>query len=462
MADPRSRGRRPSGPTSGGHPPKPRPAADPARLAAYDVMTAVRVDGAYTNLLLPQVLRKYDLSGRDAGFVTELVSGTIRRQGTYDVIIGACADRPQMKIEAKVLDALRLGVHQLLAMRVPPHAAISTTVTLVRSTVGQGPAGFTNAVLRRVSEKPLEEWIRLLAPTKVHEFAAFAHSHPLWVVDALAEALAATKPVDMRAELDALLAADNAAPKVMLVARPGLASIDELVTAGGEPTGRSPYAVELAGGDPSGITAVAEGRAGVQDEGSQRVALALAAAAVEGRDERWLDLCSGPGGKTALLAALAAEQGAVVVANERQHHRARLVVEGTRAATAGLAGVITGDGTRPAWAPGSFDRILVDAPCSGLGALRRRPEARWRKTPAEIDALVPLQRQLLGTALDSVRLGGVVVYATCSPVLAETRHVVEAVLAERDDVVLEQTEQLWPHRDGCDAMYFAVLRRSTS
>ncbi|MDO7866873.1 RsmB/NOP family class I SAM-dependent RNA methyltransferase [Nocardioides jiangxiensis] len=458
MADPRRRGR--PGPSSGGRPPKPRPAADPSRLAAYDVMTAVRLDGAYTNLLLPQVLRKYGLSGRDAGFVTELVSGTIRRQGTYDVIIGACADRPVARIEAKVLDALRLGAHQLLAMRVPSHAAISTTVDLVRSTVGQGPAGFTNAVLRRVSEHPLDEWIRLLGPTKVHAFAAFAHSHPLWVVDTLAEALAATKPADMRVELDALLAADNAAPKVMLVARPGLATLDELIAAGGEPTGRSPYAVELGGGDPSAIPAVAEGRAGVQDEGSQRVALALAAAPLDGRDELWLDLCAGPGGKTALLAAVAAQRGALVVANERQHHRARLVADGTRAAAAGLAGVITGDGTRRSWASGSFDRVLVDAPCSGLGALRRRPEARWRKTADEVQELVPLQQHLLATALDSVRPGGVVVYATCSPVLAETRDVVDAVLAGRDDTTLERTEQLWPHRHGSDAMYFAVLRRA--
>lgn len=461
MADPRKGGKRSQGnqPKSGGKPPKPRAAVDPARAAAYDVLFAVRVEGAYTNLALPQLLKKYELSGRDAAFTTELVSGTIRRQGTYDAIIAACAARPLTKIEAKVLDALRLGTHQLLAMRVPPHAAISSTVDLVRGRVGQGPAGFGNAVLRRIGEKSLDEWIRLLAPTKAHEFAAFAHSHPRWVVDALAEALSATKPADMPAELDALLAADNAAPRVMLVARPGLSTVAELEAAGGVATGRSPYAVELGGGDPSLIPAVAEGRAGVQDEGSQLVALALAGAPLEGRDELWLDLCSGPGGKTALLAAIAAERGATVLANERQHHRAQLVARGTRASSAGLAGVVTGDGLRPAWAPETFDRILVDAPCSGLGALRRRPEARWRKTAGEIEELLPLQRALLATALDSVRPGGMVVYATCSPVLAETTGVVDAVIGARDDVVLERTEQLWPHRDNTDAMFLAVLRR---
>ncbi len=457
MADARNR-RRPA-PRTGGRPPAPRPKADPARAAAYDVLVAVRVDEAYTNLVLPQVLRKHGLTGRDAAFATELASGAIRRQSMYDAIIRACLDRP--KIEAKVLDALRLGAHQLLSMRVPSHAAISTTVDLVRARVGQGPAGFTNAVLRRVGERSLDEWVRLLAPEDHADFLALAHAHPRWVVERLSEALAADPSIDdADAALTELLAADNVAPKVMLVARPGLASVGELVEAGGQATGRSPYAVELSGGDPAAIPAVLEGRAGVQDEGSQRVALALVDAPLEGRDERWLDLCAGPGGKTALLAAVAAERGARVVANERQLHRAQLVAHGTRAATAGLAGVVTGDGTRPAWAPGTFDRVLVDAPCSGLGALRRRPEARWRKSAAEIDALVPLQEALLTTALDAVRAGGIVVYATCSPVLAETRDVLAAVLHQREDVIVESTEQLWPHRDGSDAMYFALLRKA--
>lgn len=449
MADPRTR--RPAG----GRPPRPRPKADPARSAAYDVLVAVRVDEAYTNLVLPQVLRKHGLTGRDAAFATELASGTIRRQGTYDAIIRACLDKP--KVEAKVLDALRLGVHQLVGMRVPTHAAISTTVDLVRARVGQGPAGFTNAILRRVAEKELAVWVRLLgSPDDPAEFASLAHAHPRWVVDALAEALSHWRPDDT---LEELLAADNVAPKVMLVARPGLATLDELALAGGTPTGRSPYAAELQSGDPGEIPAVAEGRAGVQDEGSQRVALALAAAPLSGRDERWLDLCAGPGGKTALLAALAAQKGARVTANERQEHRAALVARGVRAASAGMAGVLTGDGIVPAWEPGTFDRVLVDAPCSGLGALRRRPEARWRKTAAEIDELVPLQRALLESALDSVRPGGVVVYATCSPVLAETLAVVDAVVAGRSDATVESTEQLWPHVDGSDAMFLAVLRR---
>ena len=221
----------------------------------------------------------------------------------------------------------------------------------------------------------------------------------------------------------------------------------------------SPYAVELTGGDPSAIPAVADGRAGVQDEGSQLVALELAGADLFGRDERWLDVCAGPGGKAALLASLAVQRGARLLANERQQHRSRLVKRGTRATSSGIVGVVTGDGTRPPWRAETFDRVLVDAPCSGLGALRRRPESRWRRTPADLDMLVPLQTQLLGAAIAATRPGGVVVYATCSPVLAETTGVVQSVLGRRTDAVLERSRQLWPHRDGTDAMFIATIRR---
>jgi 16S rRNA (cytosine967-C5)-methyltransferase len=212
----------------------------------------------------------------------------------------------------------------------------------------------------------------------------------------------------------------------------------------------------------------------VQDAGSQLVALALTRAALEGRDERWLDLCAGPGGKAALLAALARQRGAWLLANERQPHRALLVAQALRA-TGGE--VVVGDGTRPPWSEGSFDRVLVDAPCSGLGALRRRPESRWRRRADDLEDLVPLQRALLESAIDSVRPGGVVLYATCSPVVAETAGVVQDVLAGRPDVRLEDAGplvpeaddaasahlpgavQLWPHRHGTDAMFLALLRK---
>ena len=450
---------------------------DPSRDAAYDVLAGVREQDAYANLLLAQVLRDRGLSGRDAAFTTELVSGTLRLQGTYDAVLAANLTRPLDQVDPGVLDALRLGAHQILSMRVPSHAAVATSVELVRAKVGHKPAGFANAVLRKVAQRDLAAWVRRVAPDPTTDptgFAAVATSHPRWVVEVLEEALGPAHD-----ELDALLAADNAPPRVTLVARPGVATVEELVAAGGEASAMSPYAVVLPGGDPGSMPAVAQGRAGVQDEGSQLVALALAAAPLEGADTRWLDLCAGPGGKAGLLAGLAAERGARLLANERAPHRAALVASATRAVRRGLAGVVAGDGTRPAWHPGAFDRVLLDAPCSGLGALRRRPEARWRKSPDDLPGLVRLQEALLGSALDAVRPGGVVAYVTCSPVLAETSGVVSTVLADRSDVHLEDaaplladvpdlrtgeavlpgTVQLWPHRQGTDAMFLALLRK---
>ena len=441
---------------------------DQPRLAAYDVLRAVSADDAYANLVLPQVLRERGLSGRDAALTTELVGGTLRGQGTYDAIVASLASRA---VDPPVLDALRLGAHQLLAMRVPGHAAVATAVDLVRHRVGHRPAGFVNAILRKVSAHDLDGWVRRVAPDPITDptgYLAVAASHPRWVVEALAAALG--RP----GELEALLAADNERPRVTLVARPGLSTVSEL---GGRPT-LSPLGVTLDGGDPGEVPAVRDGRAGVQDAGSQLVALALARAGVDGTDERWLDLCAGPGGKAALLAALAAERGAKVLAAERQPHRAQLVRQALRATTAGLAGVVAADGTRPAWADRGFDRVLVDAPCSGLGALRRRPESRWRRRPEDLAELVPLQRALLDSALDATRPGGVVLYATCSPVVAETVDVVRATLAGRDDVRLEdagpllpeaedatcaglsEAVQLWPHRHGTDAMFLGLLRKS--
>ena len=454
------------------------PRVDPARAAAYDVLTAVREQDAYTNLLLPALLRSRGLTGRDAAFTTALVAGTIRHQGSYDAILATLVRQPLDRLQPGLLDALRLGTHQVLQMRVPAHAAVATTVDLVRTKLGRGPSGLANAVLRRVAQHDLDVWLGRVAPDQGDDpvgHAVVTWSHPDWVVEELAAALQAEGAGE---ELEELLGADNRPPRVTLVARPGLCTLDELAAAGAEPTGRSPYAAVLPGGDPAALPAIAEGRAGVQDEGSQLVALALSRAGLEGRDARWLDLCAGPGGKAALLAALAAGRGATLLAAERQPHRAALVRGAVRGS--GLRGVVAADGTRPAWRSESFDRVLVDAPCSGLGALRRRPEARWRRSRDDLADLVPLQAALLTSALDAVRPGGVVGYATCTPVLAETTEVVRRVLADRDDARLEDaaplfgevpdlrpermplpgTVQLWPHRQHTDAMFFALLRRA--
>jgi 16S rRNA (cytosine967-C5)-methyltransferase len=448
----------PQGRRQGQAPPK-RP-RDPARRTAFDVLRAVDDRDAYANLLLPSLLRERGLSGRDAALATELTYGTLRGRGTYDAILGMCSDRPVAKIDVPLLNVLRLGTHQLLGTRVPPHAAVGTAVDLARSVAGPGQAKFANAVLRKVAARDLEAWLAIVAPADETGRLAVVHSHPRWIVNALRDAAGS-------AEVEALLAADNERPRVTLVARPGRSSVAEL---GGEPGLYSPYAAYLPEGDPAAVPAVAEGRAAVQDEASQLVALALARVELDGPDARWLDVCAGPGGKAALLSGLAGERGAHLLACDLQPHRARLV----RGAADASAAVAVVDGGRPAWRPGSFDRVLADVPCSGLGALRRRPEARWRRGPETIADLGPLQRRLLASALDAVRPGGVVAYVTCSPHLAETRVVVDDVLRRRDDVerldspsFLEEVPglgdgpyaQFWPHRHGTDAMFLALFRR---
>ncbi|WP_454043953.1 transcription antitermination factor NusB [Cellulosimicrobium sp. Marseille-Q8652] len=475
-----------------------RKGTDPARTAAFDVLREVDGSDAYANLVLPPLLRQREIRGRDAGFATELAYGTLRLRGRYDAILARCLDRPLDRLDPPVLDILRLGTHQLLGMRVPQHAAVSETVGLARACTGAGSAQLVNAVLRRVARTPLDDWLAQIAADAPDELTALAAtgSHPVWVARALRDALAGTGRDP--GELADLLSADNDAPRVTLVARPGLADPDELADDRTTPGRWAPTALVLDGGDPAAFGAVRDGRAGVQDEGSQLVALALAAAplAPDGRapsssggpdspDARWLDLCAGPGGKAALLGALAARRGARLVANEVQPHRARLVEKALAAVPPdAVEAVRTGDGRDVGRdEPAAYDRVLLDAPCTGLGALRRRPESRWRRMPGDLAVLTGLQRALLASALDAVRPGGVVAYVTCSPHLAETQVVVTDVLRRRDDVELldapavvrgvvrpesrdavdlgaRQDVQLWPHVHGTDAMHLTLLRRT--
>lgn len=493
--DQRPQSRRPSGGRPHGQRSRQRPSdrakhAEPARFAAYTLLRAV-ADGAYANLELPSILRRHRLDTRDAAFATELAFGTLRMQGFYDAVVERAADRPTTKIDAGVLDVLRLGAHQLLGMRVPPHAAADQTVGLARTVSGAGASGFVNAVMRRVSERNREEWVSEVVPEGGSTTSlAVEYSHPEWVVSALRGALlghgrASAETVD--AELRALLESDNTPAKVSLVARPGLATVDELVDAGATASETSPHGAVLASGDPGGIAAVRERRAAVQDEGSQLLAVALATAPV-GADvpSRWLDLCAGPGGKSGVLGALALQAGADLVAVEVSEHRAELVrstlgpVTTLAKETGRSVEVRTADGREVGETePTAYGRVLVDAPCTGLGALRRRPEARWRRQPGDLAQLGPLQRDLLRSALDAVAPGGVVGYATCSPHPAETTFVVRDVLKKRDDIeVLDARElfrdasgealhdlgdgpevQLWPHVHGTDAMFLALLRK---
>jgi 16S rRNA (cytosine967-C5)-methyltransferase len=439
----------------------------------------VHRDDAYANIVLPRLLRDNRILGRDAALATELTYGTLRSLGQLDAIISDAAGRPVDRIDPPARDALRLGAYQLLHTRIPAHAAVATTVDLVRL-VAPGAAGFANAVARRISEHDLDHWLATVAPTESEDpvgHLSIVHAHPQWLVRAYIEALGG----DLT-ETAAALAANNERPLVHLCARPGRITAAELATSVGGLVGAySPYAVYLPEGAPGDIAAVARGAAQVQDEGSQLVATALTLAPVAGADGRWLDLCAGPGGKAALLGSLAAQRGARVTAVEITPHRARLVEQ----TVAGLpVDVVCADGREAgdhaAMPAGGFDRVLVDAPCTGLGSLRRRPESRWRRQPADLPPLTRLQRELLAAALRAVRPGGVVAYVTCSPHQVETRVSVAETLrragestvdfldarsclpAELPEVGGGPTVQLWPHRHGTDAMFLALLRRTAA
>lgn len=449
---------------------------DEPRRAAYDLLYEVGVEDAYANLVMPQILEHYELSGRDASFATELGFGTLRLRGLLDAVLATCVDRELSRIEPPVLDVLRLGTYQLLFMRVPSHAAVATSVELVKRVTRNNASGLVNAVLRKVAARDREQWIDLVGHKESEiERLSIVTSHPAWQVRALADALGAA-----RSELAQLLEVDNQPPAVTLVARPGACDVRELLVGDRAELGKwSPYAVRVAGIAPGAIPAIAETRAAVQDEGSQLIALALASAPIDGIDAQWLDLCAGPGGKAGLLAALAHGRGGRLTAVEVQPHRADLVRKTLRGVP-GRHEVLVADGRT---VEGEYDRVLVDAPCTGLGVLRRRPESRWRREPSHVAELTPLQRQLLSQAIQCTRSGGVIAYATCSPHLAETELVVDAVVRAGDVELLDARDialgipglrnpeefaritdggpylRLWPHRHDTDGMFLALLRR---
>lgn len=457
-----------------------------ARQLAAEALRRVEEDDAYANLVLPSMISASRLNKRDAALATELTYGTLRSQGLYDTIIQFCARRSVNQIDPHLRPVLRMGVHQLLSMRVASHAAVDQSVRLAKAAGGQGAASFVNAVLRSVSEKDMDAWQESLLPNRMSDevdYLSTLYSHPTWVVRALRESLVgAGRPVS---EIDALLRANNDPARVCVALLPGF-SHEGLTASAGQ---WAPTAATLPPGDPRLTDVVADGRARVQDEGSQLAALVAAGAEVDGSDEKWADLCAGPGGKATLMGAVGAERGASVTAFELQPHRAELV----RKASAILGDrvtVITGDGrTVGEDFPDNFDRVLADVPCTGLGALRRRPESRWRRTPSDLATLTPLQRELLGSAVDATRPGGLIAYVTCSPHPAETRLVVNDIVRSRNDVTpvdavdvlldvlggaqmpniegpmigtgnaKRRSVQLWPHLHGTDAMFISLLAK---
>jgi 16S rRNA (cytosine967-C5)-methyltransferase len=387
-----------------------------------------------------------------------------------DAVVAIAAGRPTTEIDHEVLDVLRLGVYQLLFLRVPGHAAVDESVNYAKSHGFPRATGFINAVLRSVTRESVEHWLQVIESTGDSE-----HSHPAWIAREIERALAES---GNGAELGDALDANNEPPLVCVVCLPGLSEHRE----GDQRTTFSPWGVTLAGGDPSSDARVAEGRARVQDEGSQLAALALIAVAPVTADTTFLDMCAGPGGKTAVLASAAMAHGAQVTAIETVPHRVKLVEDSIRAISALNSSVVKVQEGDSRHVSGEYSRILLDAPCSGLGALRRRPEARWRKQPESLADMTRLQAQLLDSGLAALAPGGFLAYVTCSPVVSETSAIVEqalhshpeisaidtaAVLDSATEVPIPRSArgtavQLWTHRHGTDAMFIQLLQKRVS
>jgi 16S rRNA (cytosine967-C5)-methyltransferase len=431
-------------------------------LLVYDILKEVNRSDGYSNLLLPQALTTSNFEQRDKGFATELLYGTLRLQGRHDYIAAQVSDRPWSEVDSGIVDVVRLGAHQLFEMRVPSHAAVSATVELARKVLGESKASFVNALLRKMSAQSLDQW---LAPANLIsdpvERLAILYSHPEWIVSAYFDLLR-----DFT-EVESLLSANNLAATPTMVWWPGRSSAEELISLGAQPTKYSDYGMKIDGA-PSTLEAVRHRRAGVQDEGSQLVAQIFAK--VVANQDNWLDLCAGPGGKAALLSSLAKESGKKFTANEISAPRAKLVEQ-----VIGGARLLVGDGREIATLGEKYGAILADVPCTGLGALRRRPEVRWRRSVADLRDLTQLQRELSDAAISVLEDGGFFGYATCSPHLAETSIAVSDILRKHPELELvdlqpylpadlnsamrDKSLSLWTHRHETDAMFLAVFRK---
>jgi len=443
---------------------KPKP--DASRLLAFDLISQVNREGAFANIRLPELLRASELEQRDRAFVTELSYGTLRMQGKHDFAIRAKIDRPFEELDPKIVDLLRMGIHQIFEMRVPLHAAVSETVELARKVVGESKGSYVNALLRSISSDELI-YENLASDPKISDLQKMSvlYSHPEWIISAFHDQLRNWDAVKE------LLQANNLPAKPNIVVWPGKSTVAEILETGGSVLALSDYGVE-SDHLPNEYPAIRDKRAGIQDVGSQLVTEIFYATRDLGNGESWLDLCAGPGGKAALLYNLLLNDGSNsdFLANEPTAHRAELV-----ARVIPRDRIVEFDGRDNKSFGRSFDRILIDAPCTGLGALRRRPEARWRKTLQDLKELVPLQRALIDSAYEMLEPGGVIGYATCSPHLAETTaQVLDAQHRHKDLQVLDiskisprgstgvktdGTLQLWTHLNQSDAMFLALLRK---
>jgi 16S rRNA (cytosine967-C5)-methyltransferase len=412
----------------------------------------VRVEaGAYSHVLVPELLRDSDLSARDRAFVTDLVYGTLRARRRLDALLEPHGRRPLEQLDPPVRAALRLGAYQL-AEGVAVHAAVGETV----EAAPERARGYVNAVLRAVAGTG--------PPFVEPENLAVALSYPDWLVDRLTADLGTTNAVEaLRASNEP--AAVTLRPNRLRTTPEQLA--DELER-GGADLARGALVrdalVVRRTGDPARLSAVSEGRATPQDQASQAVVTCLAPEP----GDCVLDVAAAPGGKSTAAGELMGDQGVVVALDV---HRGRLRLVREAASRLGLSWVATmvADARSLPVAPASIDRALVDAPCSGLGVLRRRPEARWRMDPRQIADLADLQVALTLAAAATVRSGGRLVYSVCTLTGAETTGVAARVLDQLPGFTALPPPTGWrahgpgalvlPQDAGTDGMYVLRLRR---
>ncbi len=445
-------------------------AADPlaARALAVDVLLQVENAAAHADVTLAAALAASDLALRDRAFASRLVYGTLAWQGRLDWQLARLADRDPATLHADVRVVLRLGLYQITLLdRVPPHAAVATSVDLAKGRV-RAASGLVNAVLRRA----VRERTSLPLPdptTDPTEHLAIALSHPRWLV----ERWQARFGADVRA----LLAADNeAAPTVLRAPAGGRTALITRLTAAGiacTPGRFGPDAIHVQAADPHALPGWSEGTFSVQEEASQLVTRLL-----DPRPGmRVLDACAAPGGKSAHAADLMKDRGLVVAVDHRRLGVRTIARNAIRLGLRAIAPLALDARTAASALPhGSFDRILVDAPCSGLGTLRAHPEIRWRRTPADLARLAAQQQRLLEAATPLLRRGGVIVYAVCTLADEENAGVVKRWLATHPELRRERAEDVLPeaarglvdddgalctlpHRDGLDGFYAVRARR---
>ena len=444
---------------------KPKPEA--ARLLVFHLLTQVNRQGAYANLRLPELLAESNLEERDRAFATELGYGTLRMQGKHDALIKSHIDRPFEEVDPGIIDLLRMGIHQVTEMRVPDHAAVGETVEIARATIGESKASFVNAILRKATSDT-QFLLRVNEIADPKQRLATLYSHPEWEVAAFHDQLQSWEGVEK------LLQSNNIPVKPHLIAWPGRSTKEELIAEGGEALDWTSHGV-LSAKMPGAYPAIRERRAGVQDRGSQLVAEIFLNTATDSKNLQWLDMCAGPGGKAAAVftTLMQVRPDDLFTANEPSEHRAKLVSQ-----VIPSEHVIVHSGQELPALGATYDRILIDAPCTGLGALRRRAEARWRRTPQDFKELVKIQRELLMSGIEILNSGGILAYVTCSPHILETKAQVLEILHKNKELTLvdirpylppgvptrvitpEGTLQLWTHLDDSDSMFMALFVRN--